>query len=191
MYRGDLDGRFALLDAQRTVLSLLLPPVEEQRDVGDLAGTEADDLFVDRLQVGRLLFVVLQTVPHDDAFERLFGRQQADRAEERPFVVGQRAGEAAAEVVVVDGAAQRVVGVERQPQGRGDERTDGGVAHDQRLLRHHVETVAGIGVAAATLAPSVAPRTSIMMSRGRNPLSSTSQMRSTTGGCSAKVETET
>ena len=73
MYRGDLDGRFALLDAQRTVLSLLLPPVEEQRDVGDLAGTEADDLFVDRLQVGRLLFVVLQTVPHDDAFERLFG----------------------------------------------------------------------------------------------------------------------
>ena len=50
--------------------------------------------------------------------------------------------------MVVDGARERVVGVERQPQGRGDERADGGVAHDQSLLGHHVETVARVLVAA-------------------------------------------
>ena len=55
VYGRDLDGRCALVDAQRPVLPLLPPPVEAQRDVGDLAGAEADDLFVYGLQVGRLL----------------------------------------------------------------------------------------------------------------------------------------
>ena len=81
VYGRDLDGRCALVDAQRSVLPLLLPPVEEQRDVGDLAGAEADDLFVYGLQVGRLLPVVVQRVAHDDPLERLLGRQQPDRTE--------------------------------------------------------------------------------------------------------------
>ena len=90
----------------------------------------------------------MQRVAHDDPLERLLGRQQPDRTEKGAFVPGQRAVEPAPQVVVVDGAAERVVGVERQAQRRGDERTDGGVAHDQRFLCHHIEPVARVVVAA-------------------------------------------
>ncbi len=39
--RGDLDRRSALLDAQRAVLALFVPPAQEQGDVGDLRRAEA------------------------------------------------------------------------------------------------------------------------------------------------------
>ena len=145
---GDLDRRGALLDRQRAVFARLLPPAEEQRYVGDFRRAERDDLLVDGLEVGRLPTVALQGVPHDDPLERLLGRQEPHRAEKIAFRIVERPVERAAEVVVVDGARERVVGVERQPQGRGDERADGGVAHDQSLLGHHVETVARVFVAA-------------------------------------------
>ena len=46
---GYFDGRGALFDAQRAVPSLLVPPAEEQCDVGDLRRREGDDLLVDGL----------------------------------------------------------------------------------------------------------------------------------------------
>ena len=53
-----------------------------------------------------------------------------------------------AEIAVEDGAVERVFGFERQVQRRDEERADGGIAHDERLLRHDVETVAVIFVTA-------------------------------------------
>jgi len=71
--RGDLDRRSALLDAQRAVLSLFIPPAQEQGDVGDLRRAEGDHLLVQRLQVGDLAAVAAQVEPHDDALEGLLG----------------------------------------------------------------------------------------------------------------------
>ena len=50
--------------------------------------------------------------------------------------------------MVVNGPAQRIRRIHGQLQAGDDERTDRCRADDERLLRHHVETVAGIGVAA-------------------------------------------
>ena len=41
----------------------------------------AQKLFVHGLQVGDLLPSLLKVVPHDDPFERLFGREQPQRFE--------------------------------------------------------------------------------------------------------------
>ena len=81
VYRGDFDGRFALFDAQRAAASLFVPPFEEEGNVGYAARAEVDDLFVHGLQVGDLLPSLLKVVPHDDPFERLFGREQPQRFE--------------------------------------------------------------------------------------------------------------
>ncbi len=147
MYGGDLDSPLAPRDAQRAPAALLVPPAEEERDVGDLRGPEGDDLLVHGLQVGDLRAVLREVVAHDDPLERLLGRQQTDRAEEALLVVVERAVERAVEKAVVDGPFERVVGVHGEPEGGDDEPGDRGVAHHERLLRHHVEAVAGIGVA--------------------------------------------
>lgn len=91
------------------VFARLLPPAEEQRYVGDFRRAERDDLLVDGLEVGRLPTVALQGVPHDDPLERLLGRQEPHRAEKIAFRIVERPVERAAEVVVVDGARERVV----------------------------------------------------------------------------------
>ena len=149
VYRGDFDGRFALFDAQRAAASLFVPPFEEEGNVGYAARAEVDDLFVHGLQVGDLLPSLLKVVPHDDPFERLFGREQPQRFEKddllfREFrIEGGFGGE-----MVVNGPAQRIRRIHGQLQAGDDERTDRCRADDERLLRHHVEPVAGIRVPA-------------------------------------------
>ncbi len=52
------------------------------------------------------------------------------------------------QIAVVNRPVERIVGVERQPQGCRHERTYRRVSDYQRFLRHHIEPVAGVFVAA-------------------------------------------
>ena len=98
------------------------------------------------LEIGRLLSVVLESELHDDAFEGLFGREQADGPEELLFGFARQGIEFPSEIVVEEGACKGVGGIQGQSQCRGDERRDGGIPHDEGLLGHDVETVARIGI---------------------------------------------
>ena len=144
--RGDFDGPFALLDAQRAAASLLVPPAQEEGNVGDFARAEGDELLVEGLQVGGLVAALGQVVADDQPLEGLLGREQPQRAAEVALVVGKRRAERPAQEAVVDGAVERVLRVDRQPQRGDEEARHGGVAHDERLARHDVEAVALVAV---------------------------------------------
>ena len=105
----DLDRRFALVDAERACGPLLLPPVEEERNVGHAPRREADDLFVNGLQIGRFAASAVEPVAHDQFLESLFGRQQADRAQEIGLLRRQLRVERPSQVAVVDGFANRIL----------------------------------------------------------------------------------
>ena len=143
----DLDRRFALVDAERACGPLLLPPVEEERNVGHAPRREADDLFVNGLQIGRFAAPAVESVAHDQLLESLFGRQQADRAQEIGLLRRQLRVERPSQVAVVDGFANRILLFDRQAECRRDEAAHGSTADDERLLRHDVEPVARIVVA--------------------------------------------
>ncbi len=142
----DAHRGFAPLDAERLTAARLVPPFEEERQVGRAAGAAADHRLVERLEVGRLLAPGLQAVAHDDALERLGGRQQAHRTAEVALPVGQRRIERTCEVVVVHRTVHAVARVERQAHDGGQEGAHGGLARHERLLRHDVEAVAGVAV---------------------------------------------
>ena len=143
----DLDRRFALVDAERACGPLLFPPVEEERNVGHAPRREADDLFVNGLQIGRFAAPAVEPVAHDQFLESLFGRQQADRAQEIGLLRRQLRVELPSQVAVVDGFANRILLFDRQAECRRDEAAHGSTADDERLLRHDVEPVARIVVA--------------------------------------------
>ena len=69
----NFDGRAALLDRNRTLGTLLVPPIEEESDVGDAVVAEGDNLLVQGLQVGRFVGAVLELEVQHQLLEGLLG----------------------------------------------------------------------------------------------------------------------
>ncbi len=86
MNRHDLHRRFALFDGKRLHRTLFVPPAQKQRNIGNAIGAKCNQLFMNGLQIGRMMLRMLQLVVHHDTFERIFGRQQPQRAKKGLFV---------------------------------------------------------------------------------------------------------